>query len=257
MLPPQLNATTWEPSMTINRTPHLDPNSTASTPPVTDPPPSSTAAITSSNMRSTAPPGASPASRPDQDQPVAANIEKNVEKNAERNTVDNTAAPAAGVSLIGRAVGAAIHAGHAHPRGSYERRHRDWPRWARRRTAAGRLALTLGLPVELVTVDDDPDRAYGRNDTEEPIAGDLFTAYEPATTTQWRFISDWWAANGESWLLLGACPHCPATAVPIAQIASLADLGAHYLQPPNTPLPPALHGDPAHHPECPTRTRQT
>lgn len=220
--------------MTVRGQPH--PHTANTTPSATDPaPPSSTAR-------------ADTTSRPRHDHDHAGGQNRAA-------VGQNEAASSAGVSLIGRAVGAAIHAAHAHLGGSYERRHSDWQRWTRRRTAATWLALTLGLPVELVTVpvelvtvDDDPDRAYGY----EPTPGDLFTAHDRGTTTPWRFIPDWYARDGQSWLLLGACPHCPATAVPIAQIGGLADLGAHYLAPPTTALPVALHGDPAHHPECPT-----
>jgi hypothetical protein len=147
--------------------------------------------------------------------------------------------------LLARAVAADEHARRACPR-SYPRRHGEWRVWARRQQLANTLAGALGLPIDTITVGDDPLRGYGIN---AQYPGDLLTVTDPANPGQaWRFIPD--LACAHSWLLLGDCPHCAADGVPVARVAGLADLGAWQRTQPATHLPDALHPDPGHHPTC-------
>lgn len=68
------------------------------------------------------------------------------------------AAPTAGRhGMAGRAISAAHRYRGADPAG-FDARHHDWPRWTRRASIARVIATALGVPVEHVTVTDDPDR---------------------------------------------------------------------------------------------------
>jgi hypothetical protein len=77
-----------------------------------------------------------------------------------------------GQDLLTRARAAREVARRAHPV-SYQRRRHDWRGWTKRQTAATWLAVTLGLPVDAVSVGDDPDRGYG---VEGQFPGTLFLA---------------------------------------------------------------------------------
>ncbi|MGH3833677.1 MAG: hypothetical protein ACRDRS_25120, partial [Pseudonocardiaceae bacterium] len=121
-----------------------------------------------------------------------------------------------------------------------------------RRARQGRaLATALGVPVDHVSVMDDPQRVYGT------VPGNLLIVTDPCDGHQWRFVPDLCAT--ESWLLLDECPDCGAT-VPITRVAALADLGA-YLDgedpdyDPTEGCPEEFHTDPAHHPRCGLTTR--
>jgi hypothetical protein len=170
--------------------------------------------------------------------------------------------------LRSRAIAAAADLYRADPQ-EFRRRHAAWNRWVDHVAAARRLALALGVPGESVTTHLDPVR---RDGPAGRYPGLLFTLTEPSPFDsrpgapypdtpitrsqpggrQWRFIPD--LATGSSWLLLDGCPACDATAVPIARIACLADLG-DYLDPPAGDdfehLPYDFNVDPAHDPDCP------
>lgn len=154
------------------------------------------------------------------------------------------------------------HADHKHPPGQLAQRARiaaeaqgaadpdgfagrvfNWPRWTRRATAAHALATALGVPPEHVTITDDPDRTYG---IHGQYPGDRMCVTDPGTGQTWEFLPDH-AAHGHGWLLLGPCV-CEAL-VPVARIATLADLGAE-LQHPLERRPAECDGDPAHRPGC-------
>lgn len=152
--------------------------------------------------------------------------------------------------LAGRAVSAARAAREA-DRDRFPDRYRDWHLWELRAQKGRALAAALGVPVEWVTVIDDPQRVYG------VVHGDLLVATDPDSGRQWRFVPDLGAA--ESWLLLDECPDCGAI-VAMTRIATLADLGA-YLDSADADYDPAegcpdeFHTDPAHHPGCGLSTR--
>lgn len=126
---------------------------------------------------------------------------------------------------------------------SFATRHFNWPRWSRRATAAHALAAALGVPPEHVTITDDPDRAYGINGQ---YPGDRLRVTDPVSGHTWDFVPDH-AAHGYGWLLLGTCT-CQAL-VPVARIATLADLGAE-LEDPLHERPAECDGDPAHQTGC-------
>ncbi|MGH3719422.1 MAG: hypothetical protein ACRDRI_11415 [Pseudonocardiaceae bacterium] len=147
--------------------------------------------------------------------------------------------------LVSRARGASRRA-HEADRDHFPARYQDWPRWERRARQGRALAAALGVPVDQVSVTDDPQRVYGT------VPGNLLIVTDPGDEHQWRFVPDLGAA--ESWLLLDECPDCGAT-VPITRVAALADLGA-YLDSedpdydPTEGCPEEFHTDPAHHPAC-------
>ncbi|MGH8917949.1 MAG: hypothetical protein ACRD0H_06350 [Actinomycetes bacterium] len=147
--------------------------------------------------------------------------------------------------LAARAVTAARRARDADPDGFAER-HRDWHTWQRRTRLGRMVASVLGVPVEQVSVTDDPHRVYGA------VPGDLLIVTDPDSQRGWRFVPDLGAS--ETVLLLDECPDCGAT-VPITRVTTLADLGA-YLDADDPDYDPAqgcpdeFPGDPAHHPEC-------
>jgi hypothetical protein len=126
----------------------------------------------------------------------------------------------------------AVHAARAHraadPDG-FHRRHDDpeaWNQWARRARVTRTITAALQVPTDIVLVTDDPHRTYPTH--TGPVPGDLITITDPATRRAWRFIPDH-TTPGEGWLLLDRCPSCEAE-VPVARIATLADLG-DYLDP--------------------------
>ena len=164
-------------------------------------------------------------------------------------TTEPPCQPAAG--LLGRALAADTRAQTSNP-ASYPRRHSEWNVWIRRQSLATALAGALGVPIDTVTVGDDPDRGYGITPT---YPGDLITVTEPGSGQTWRFMPDLLGAH--SWLLLGACPRCPATAVPLARITGLADLGAWHRTQPATQIPADLADDRNHHPACPLTPHHT
>lgn len=124
-------------------------------------------------------------------------------------------------------------------------RHAHWPRWTRRATSAHAVAAALDVTVDAVTVTDDDTRAYG---ISGQYPGDLITVTDPASGGLFRFLPDP-TAHGHGWLLLGPCANCAAP-VPVARVATLADLGAD-LDNPMEHLPPECDSDPAHDPTCP------
>lgn len=156
--------------------------------------------------------------------------------------------PPAGLTT--RAIMAAHRARDADPDG-FPERHQDWHTWQRRARLAPTLAGMLGVPVEQISVIDDPHRVYGA------VPGDLLIITEPGTDREWRFVPDLGAT--ETFLLLDDCPDCGST-VPITRVATLADLG-DYLDTDHADYDPArgcpdeFSDDPAHHPECGFATR--
>lgn len=162
-------------------------------------------------------------------------------------------------TLTARAAAADQRAQAADP-ASYTQRHQHWRTWARRNHAATELAAALGVPVDAVTVGDDPHRGYGM---ARQYPGDLLTVTDPHTHQVWRFIPDFHTDCG--WLLLHLCPHCLAPRVPVARIAALADLGGWHRAASADPqtaaeratlaelLPEVFTADPAHRIGCPSR----
>jgi hypothetical protein len=150
--------------------------------------------------------------------------------------------------LAGRAINAARRY-RAAERDAFHHRHHDWPLWTRRAATVRAIAAALGVPVDHVTVTDDPDRRYG---LARQVPGDLITVTDPDTGGAWRFVPDL-ATFGDGWLLLDECPGCGGT-VPLARVATVADLG-DWLDPNNDKrydhLPAEEHGDPGHRPHCP------
>ncbi len=147
--------------------------------------------------------------------------------------------------LAARAISAARAARDA-DRDRFPVRYQDWHIWELRARQTRALAAALGVPIERISVIDDPHRIYGA------VPGDLLIVTDPEDGHQWRFVPDLGAT--ESWLLLDECPDCEAT-VPMTRIATLADLGAYLdsTDPDHDPTegcPDAFHTDPAHHPNC-------
>lgn len=101
--------------------------------------------------------------------------------------------------LAARAVSAARAARDA-DRDRFPDRYQDWHIWELRARRGRALAAALGVPVEWVSVIDDPQRVYGA------VPGDLLIATDPEGGRRWRFVPDLGAA--ESWLLLDECPDC-------------------------------------------------
>lgn len=125
-------------------------------------------------------------------------------------------------------------------------RHANWARWTRRAATAHNLATVLGVPPEHVAATDDPDRTYG---IHGQYPGDRYRVHDPASGQTWDFLPDPTAhGDGHGWLLLGECV-CEAL-VPVARVATLADLGTE-LQDPLERRPAECDGDPAHQPGCP------
>ncbi|MEU4767702.1 hypothetical protein AB0H12_31070 [Actinosynnema sp. NPDC023794] len=79
------------------------------------------------------------------------------------------------------------------------------------------------MPVDAVLVADDPHRTYSTRTGEVP--GDLITVTDLATGSAWRFVPDH-TTPGQAWLLLDRCPGC-SVEIPVARVATLADLGDH------------------------------
>jgi len=123
-------------------------------------------------------------------------------------------------------------------------RHTNWACWTRRATTAHAVATAFGVPADAVIVTNDDTRAYG---ISGQYPGDMITISDPASERVLQMLPDP-TAHGHGWLLLGSCGHCEAT-VPVARIATLADLGAA-LDTPGEHLPPECHGDPAHRSDC-------
>jgi hypothetical protein len=147
--------------------------------------------------------------------------------------------------LVARAVTAARRARDT-DRDRFPERQLDWRTWELRARQGRALAAALGVPVDQVSVIDDPQRLYGA------VPGDLLIVTDPDDAHRWRFVPDLGAT--ETWLLLDECPDCEAH-VPITRVATLADLGA-YLDAedpdydPTNGCPEEFHTDPAHHPDC-------
>ncbi|WP_163571956.1 hypothetical protein [Fodinicola feengrottensis] len=82
--------------------------------------------------------------------------------------------------------------------------------------------------------------------------GTLVVLTDPVAGKEWRFIPSS-SAPLTAWCLLQECPQC-AGVVPVADVASFADLG-DYLDRPDPVLRPfEFNGDPAHHYDCPNGT---
>lgn len=136
-----------------------------------------------------------------------------------------TPANRSGLGLAERAVRAAQDV-RVTGAGDFRQRHdtpERWNRWARRARIARTVAAALQLPVDRVTVADDPDRQYRTRGGNVP--GDLITVSDLATGQEWRLLTDF-TSPGESWLVLDRCPGCD-TEVPVVRIACLADFGAY------------------------------
>jgi hypothetical protein len=127
--------------------------------------------------------------------------------------------------LAERAVRAARAHRAADPDGFHHRHDNPeaWNRWARRARVARTVAAALQVPVDAVLVTDDPHRTYPTRTGEVP--GDLITVTDLPTGHAWRFIPDH-TTPGQAWLLLDHCLGCSAE-VPVARVATLADLGDH------------------------------
>lgn len=151
-------------------------------------------------------------------------------------------------ALTARAVAAARRHRAADAVG-FNTRHADWPRWTRRAAAARTIATGLGIPIEYVTVTDDPDRRYG---ITGQVPGDLITVADPDTGHEYQFTPDV-PANRQGWLLLDECPDCGGS-VSLTRVATIVDLG-DWLDPNNDNrfdhVPAECDGDPGHRPECP------
>ncbi|MFI9811544.1 hypothetical protein [Saccharothrix variisporea] len=146
----------------------------------------------------------------------------------------------------------AVHAARTHraadPDGFHHRHdtRETWNRWARRARVARTVAAALQVPLDAVLVTDDPHRTYPTRNGEVP--GDLITVTDPPTGQAWRFIPDD-TTPGQAWLLLQRCPRCSAE-IPVAPVATLADLGDH-LDPDHDTPPTWMNQDPAgHRPDC-------
>jgi hypothetical protein len=130
-------------------------------------------------------------------------------------------------------------------------------RWDRRTMTAAHIATALGVGVDTVLVQDDPDRHYGIGTSRAP--GDLIEVASD-DGPPWHFVPSLTGFDPLwGWLLLGQCPSCEALAVPVARVAGLADLGAHLDPGTDTvdadtvnaeALPPEFHGDPGHRARC-------
>lgn len=164
------------------------------------------------------------------------------------------------MTLTDRARRAADQARRADPDG-FDNRFADTGAWKTRARYALALAVLLGIDPADVTVRDDPVRRYG---ARYPVpllhAADATVSGEPSggTVEGWWFIPE--TGDRESFLALSACPSC-GSQVPVARIASLADLGdllgrdlGHWddpAAPASDRLPIEFDGDPGHHPGCP------
>jgi len=164
------------------------------------------------------------------------------------------------MTLTDRARRAADQARRADPDG-FDNRFADPGAWKTRARYALALAVLLGIDPADVTVRDDPVRRYG---ARYPVpllhAADATVSGEPSGSTAegWWFIPE--TGDRESFLALGACPSC-GSQVPVARIASLADLGDLLgrdlgrwddpAAPASDRLPIEFDGDPGHHPGCP------
>jgi hypothetical protein len=88
------------------------------------------------------------------------------------------------------------------------------------RQVARAIAAALQVRVDQVTVTDDPLRYDGELD----VPRDLISVTD-GDAVRW-FIPDPTARAGARWLLLGECYGCGACRVPVARIATAADLAA-------------------------------
>lgn len=134
----------------------------------------------------------------------------------------------------------------------FGRRHADWSGWTRRAQVARTVAAVLEVPVGAVLVTDDPVRGYG---IAGHLPGDLITVIDPVDGSAWRFIPAA-ASAGQTWLVLAACPSGCGGEVPLARVATLADLG-DWLKPGRDErldgLPEEHSADPGHAPSCARR----
>lgn len=156
------------------------------------------------------------------------------------------------MTLTERARRAAAQARRADPEG-FDNRFADPAAWKARARYALALALLLGIDPADVTVRDDPVRRYG---ARYPVP--LLHAPDEGATEGWWLIPE--TGDREAFLALGACPLCGGQ-VPVARIASLADLGDLVgrdlgrwhdpAAPASDRLPIEFDGDPGHHPGCP------
>lgn len=125
------------------------------------------------------------------------------------------------MTLTDRARRAAEQARQADP--WFDSRFADPIAWKTRARSAAALAALLGIDPADVTVRDDPVRRYG---ARYPVpllhAPDAPDARDETAGPGWWFIPE--TGDRESFLALGACPACGGQ-VPVARIASLADLG--------------------------------
>lgn len=168
--------------------------------------------------------------------------------------IETTAASARIAGLAERAIHAARAYRAADPDG-FDRRSGDpeqWARWARRARVARTIAAALQLPLESVLVTDDPCRDYQTR--RGPVPGDLITITDPVTERTWRFIPDV-TTPGDGWLLIGSCPRCDAS-VPVAHVATLADLGEYLDTDGAACHAEEFNQDPAHDPRCTIRETQ-
>ncbi|MEU4806976.1 hypothetical protein [Actinosynnema sp. NPDC023587] len=150
--------------------------------------------------------------------------------------------------LAERAVRAARAHRAADPDGFHHRHDNPeaWNRWARRARVARTVATALQVPVDAVLVTDDPHRTYPTRAGEVP--GDLITVTDPVTGRLWRFVPDH-STPGQAWLLLDHCSGC-STEVPVARVATLADLGDHLAPGHNAPPLREIRDIADHRPGC-------
>jgi|SRR5947199_4511581 len=127
-----------------------------------------------------------------------------------------------------------------------------------------RLIVMLGVPPSHVAVGGDPLHRFGT------WPGAVAAVDDPDTGRRYRFL----ASPGDhetALLLLDECPECAGDQVPVAEIATLADLGRYLAamgqletSDPSTddtpedidapPVPPEYFGDPGHRADCPAAT---
>lgn len=151
--------------------------------------------------------------------------------------------------LLARATAAAQRYRDMAPDVFHQRRD-DWSLWTMRAATGHAIATALGVPIDHVLIGHDPDRHHLGSKSDL-----LITVTDPDTGELWRFLPE---PHTAGWLFLDACPDCDASSVPMARVATLADLG-EYLDTDDSDLaavlPPEFDGDPAHHDHCPYAPR--
>jgi hypothetical protein len=121
------------------------------------------------------------------------------------------------------------------------------PRWATRWDARTAVAKTFGVPPDAVTV-----MVLGYYPESRTPRDYLAMITDPRSGQVWRFRSAPDRPAGRPahvWQLLEQCYDCAAPDIPVADITSLADLGAYLAVGPYPDRHP-FEGDPGHRPGC-------